>query len=176
MIRSEWGTFHDREDDAMPRRDEMPYDFSQLDDLYLTADNFYGIASFMCDDLVVLHEKAWSDSDAQTPDDVDAYLRKYVIASWRDLELRYIQEAEIGRERTSSFRTAVIGFGTLLNGESMDEDLLAVVSLYQRDVFLQKMSELSALWLEKYGVELEYDSEVQFGYSDWKIVVLPKRI
>lgn len=67
-------------DDAL-----RPYDFSRLDDLYQYADRYNDLANYMCDELTMLEERAWQDADAQTLNDADAYLRKYVIATWQRL-------------------------------------------------------------------------------------------
>lgn len=152
-------------DDAL-----RPYDFSRLDDLYQYADRYNDLANYMCDELTMLEERAWQDADAQTLNDADAYLRKYVIATWRTLELDYAKEAGIRRSRVASFRQAVT-LKVLLSGEDVEEDFLTVVSHYQRDVLLRKVAEASAPWLMKYDIKLDYDSEIQFGDSDWKIFI-----
>lgn len=172
-VKSEGSTYYDREEESVPTNIETPFDFSALDDLYHYADRYAHIADRMIEQLTTLEEAAWTTVDALTPDNTEQYLRTYIIAVWRTVELDYIKEAGIRRSRVASFRQAIT-LKVLLDGQEVGEDFLAVISQYQRDVVLQKISRASAAWLTKYGVKLAYDSDYQYGYTDWKIFIDPQ--
>lgn len=147
-----------------------PYDFSPLDDLYLSSDEYDDIANFMCNAIRELEETAWADFDAQIVDNSDEYLRKYVIAQWRTFELDYAENAAARRGRVLPFPQAII-LDVLLRSDETDEDVLALTAQYTREELLQKVSEASVPWLTKYNVRLNYDSEVEFKDSKWEIFI-----
>lgn len=147
-----------------------PYDFTPLDDLYLSADEYDDIANFMCNAVRELEEKAWADFDAQVIDDAGEYLRKYVIAEWRTFELEYAENAATRRGRVLPFHQAII-LDVLLRSDEIDDEFLALTARYSRDELLHKVSEASAPWLTKYNARLEYDSEVEYKASEWEIFI-----
>jgi hypothetical protein len=170
MISSERGTLHDREEELMSPETIEPYDFTRLDDMYLSADEYEDAANFVCNELMELEEQAWSAVEQQTIDDVDAYLRKCVVAAWRSIELKYAERAATRRAQVSTFRQTII-LDVLLRSDEVDEDFLMLASDYTRDGLLRKVSEASAPWLMKYGVQLDYDSEVGFTNAKWEIFI-----
>lgn len=165
-------TFIDREDDRVSVLDNVPYDFSELDDMYLSADQYDDLAIYASDALTVLLNQAWAGLAVTTSNDINTLIYRHTIAAWRVLELEYVKEVELRRARVSSFQ-AMIARKVLLDGEELDDEFLAVISQYQRDVILEKIIEASQPWLEKYDLALSYDSDMQFAYDDWTIIIRP---
>jgi hypothetical protein len=154
----------------MPAEEIIPYDFSSLNDMYLSADEYEDTAAFISNDLTKVEEQAWSSVDRQTTDDARSYLRKLVIAAWRSIELKYANRAATRRAQVSTFRNAII-LDALLRSDGLDEDVLAITSQYTRDELLQIVTDASAPWLVKYTISLDYDSEIEYKGADWHIFI-----
>lgn len=154
----------------MEAEEVVPYDFSPLDDLYLSADEYDDIANFTCNAIRELEEAAWTRLDSLSIDDSDEYLRRYVIAQWRTFELDYAESAATRRGRVLPFHQAII-LDVLLRSNEVEDGFLAAASRYTREELLQKVSEASAPWLVKYNARLDYDSEAEFKDPEWEIFI-----
>lgn len=115
-----------------------------------------------------LEENAWNDAEAQDADDVDAFLRKHVIASWRSIELEH--EDAVRRGRSISFEQAVV-LDALMRSADVTEDFLAITSQFGREELLKKIAAASEPWLEKYSLRIDYDSEVEYQGAEWEIFI-----
>ena len=150
-----------------------PYDFSTLDAAVYDPDNpaaYIKTANAACNDVMGLEESAWADAEAQAINDVEAYLRTYVIAAWRSLEMEHAEGAAKRKGRILPFRQAII-LEFLLRSEEVEKDFLIHASQYTRTELLQRISEASAPWLTKYALRLDYDTEVENAFGGWEIFI-----
>jgi hypothetical protein len=148
-----------------------PYDFSALDAAVYDPMNpasFAQIAASARVDVSELHERAWADVELQTTDDVNYYLKKYLIAQWRSFEMEHVENVIRRQGRGLPIRRAAI-LSILLRSDEVDEDFLDIASQHTRDEMLQKITEASAPWLSKYKLRLDYNSVVDYRFSTWEI-------
>lgn len=157
----------------MSNEDIQPYDFTTLDAaVYDPAnpDAYEQIAADTCYEVLALQESAFADVESQSPEDGESYLRKYVVREWRSFEMAHAEDSATRRGRVLPIREGVI-LGILMRSDEVDEDFLAVAAQYTREELLQKVAEASEPWLKKYNVQLDYDSEVEYKFSEWEIFI-----